>query len=340
MTTVAWKLEVLWLTILYRMLEVGEPIPLLPEGDLKFIEKDLDQMHLAGLIETREGSAWRNESELSAYVWHPTAKGEGVLKQMLAIYDQLFKFKIYRCVHVALKPPGEITDDHGNVMDHCYDPRFDATLPNSGDLGSEDLRIPMMRFMAEEFKAGEKLDPHRIVFMQLLAEGQLRRSDVWFDLKVGSIYERIEKIVASQYQWTDVAGTREEASEIMKLIYTAGQLEQRKRGGYTCSKCKIPLALFDPDLTVCPNPECQADFTPPAPTAVSLKCPRCHSYISAHKEHCGRCGALIDFSLPEGVVATDQAWTRSYDYVSYGLLHPYDPFVDQDFFAVAYGPLW
>ena len=47
-----WKQEMLWLTILYRLSEGKDKIPVITEGtDYSFIEKDLPDMSSDGLID-------------------------------------------------------------------------------------------------------------------------------------------------------------------------------------------------------------------------------------------------------------------------------------------------
>lgn len=327
-----WKQEVTWLTIIYRVLEKQEKIPLLTQGTpYEFIEKDLNEMHLAGLIEP-DGEYWK-----------PLAKAQESALMMLRILDQIYKFEIYGTVHVALKLPADIVDEQGNPLNHVFDPRFDATIPKSADLGTEDMRIAMLQFFREQFKAGDPISPERIIFMQMMAAGKIAGDDAFFNLKAGAIFSFIESIMLAHYKWTDTAPTPEEAVEVMKTIYMAGQIEQRKRNGDVCSKCSIPLAFFDEDgkLNACPNPSCGASFAEPK---VRFKCPQCMKYLSAHKPNCKHCGARINFSLPQGTIeketvattTTITVWQNMYDYRPTPYYSIFNPFEDEETISVIY----
>lgn len=329
-----WKQECTWLFILYRMLEAGDEIPLLSQGtDYQFIEKELDAMHLAGLLELQEGKEF----------WIVSSKGKSVKSKMLGLFDQLFRFEIFSKVFLDAPFAQGVLDEHGNVRDHFYDPRFGKRA----DQGGEDLRIAMMTFLAMEFEAGDKLRPERIIFMQWLAEGKLLSNDAWFYLMAGTFFQEIEKIVANAYKWTDTADDVEQAKDAMKRIYTAGNFEQRKRDGHQCSKCHIPLAVLEyankEAFKHCPNPECNADFTEPKSDVVRLKCPKCYCYVSSRKRSCYHCGAVLDFTLPMGMVSTEnktKIWTETEDFVSYGYYDPFEPSQNRLAFAVWYDPLW
>jgi predicted transcriptional regulator len=358
-----WKEEMLWLTIIYRMLECEDQIPILTANtDFLFIEKCLNDMYIKGLIDPVEGSNH----------WYVTRKGEQLRDKMVGIYDQALKFEVFSTVHLAMSLGEDITDVEGNVLDHFYDPRFDLegapTQEMQEDFGTEDMRIAMMTYLTESMvKTGhlkEPLDPHRIVFIQKLAEGKLKEENIWFDLRLGKFFNEVEEIVRTQYKWTDVSDDLEEAENVMQTLYTAGLLEQRKRDGFDCSGCDIPLALFemnaDGKLTECPNPECKADFNPPLPEGDKYSCPRCDASVYTSQHSCLGCGALLDFGLPSGTIVTDTEVTEEiiigdalsseedvviwgggyYGYQPYGYYDPWDPLVDVVALGVCCAILW
>jgi hypothetical protein len=343
-----WKQEMLWLTILYRIAERKEQIPVInTDTDYSFIDVDLNDMVTKELLSVNTDSGFFDITE----------KGKVVCQNLLAIYDHLLKFEIFSIVNVALTLDEDETDDEGIPLNHIYDRRFQEVKEDEIDeLGSEDLRLAMIQFLAEEMDDEEnplKLDPHRVVFVQRLSKGLLNKKDIWFDFQLETVYNTVDEIVSSAYKWTDVAETKEDARSIMQAIYTAGMLEQRKRDGLECSECGIPLALFESDakdngetLEECPNPDCGASFAPPPP---EFECPACGAGIYGGQQVCS-CGALIDFGLPSGTVTTETTeetvyeeepiWTDTYGYVPYGYYDPYDPFVNALAFGVVCSVLW
>jgi predicted transcriptional regulator len=344
-----WQQEMLWLTIIYRMLECDEKIPLLTVcTDYSFAEEALNEMHKADFLEPKGEH------------WEVTNKGKELRKQMIAIYDQALKFEIFGTVHLAMGLGDDITDDEGGLLDHVYDPRFDPQMATGREeeFGTEDLRIAMMTFLNDEMiKTGdlkERLSPYRIVFIQKLAEGKLKNQNIWFDLVLGKFYSEVEEIVQSHFKWTDVADTEDEAEEIMKELYTVGMLEQRKRDGHECSGCHIPLAIFemnakddDEELTTCPNPDCGADFNPSQlQSGEEFSCPQCESTVWKSQRVCTGCGAVLDFGLPPGSIQQQETteevdyhdgvviWGGYYDYVPYGYYDPWDPYVNIAAFGI------
>lgn len=356
--TPEWQLTMLQLTIIYRVLECGEKIPLLTETtSYEFVNKLLDGMHNQGLLEISDDNQY----------WVAGKKGEELRNRMVEIFDHTIKFEIFASVAVALTPDDSITDEDGNVMDHCYDPRFGpfdkASQAWKDENGVEDMRIAMIRYLSEytsendDNGQAQPIDPHQIVFMQMLAEGKLK-GDIWFDLRMGTFFEEVSKIVESAYQWTDCGDDEEDSAAAMQQIYTAGMLEQRKRDGYECSACHIPLAIFEfnahennETLEQCPNPECGASYNPPEPEGGGYECPKCGSTVGTTQRACGGCGALLDFSLPEGTVVTEtvteevteyedetyDCWGGYYGYEPYGWYDPYDPYLDTLVFCAAVG---
>lgn len=354
-----WKQEMLWLTILYRVLECKDTIPIDTEGTKQsFIEDDLRAMHQEGLLEIA-GDNTR---------WTVTKKGKEVRDKMVAIFDNCLKFEIFGDVSLARELSDDESEDGIHVFDHVYDPRFEP--PNSDrvreEWGTEDMRIAMMTFLAETLKdtdAAEEyggsldIDPHRIVFMQRLTEGAFKDANIWFDLQLGKPFEDIEDVVKTAYRYTDVSEDPAEIDDVMQTIYTAGMLEQRKRDGLECAKCKIPLAIFEAHanadgekLEHCPNPDCGHEFGERPPPAMAARdggsgggpqeyeCPACQSVIYAGQNACTGCGARVDFSLQAGTIhdetVTETTYVQDYGYswgwggydAYYGYGYGYDAF--------------
>lgn len=358
-----WKREMLWLSVMYRMLECGENIPLDVTGTpYSFIEADLAEMHRRDFISIRSDNQG----------WQPTAKGEALRNQMVAMFDQALKFEIFGSVNLALELGDEVSEDGLHVFDHVYDPRFEPpeSTEQAAELGTEDMRLAVITYLAKCFRESDRaselsgtldVDPHRVVFLQRVADGHLKDENIWFDLKLGTPFQEVEAIVESAYRYTDVSNDPAEVDHVMQNIYTAGMLEQRKREGYECSRCEIPLAVFEMnakdegrELTHCPNPECGEAFRPPSPPAGAEEytCPNCENTVYAGQNYCRGCGARLDFSLPQGTIEVTRteetwpepsyahAWGGYYDYTPYGYYHPYDPFYDVAAFAVLTAVLW
>lgn len=360
---VSWKQEMLWLTIAYRMLECGDSIPLdTTDTPYAFIEEDLAELHRREFIEIHDDQS----------SWRPTQKAETLRDRMVAMYDQVLKFEIFGDVNLAYELSSEQSEDGMHVFDHLYDPRFQAP-DNDADaerLGTEDMRLAMITYLGQCFSGSEaavealgaqradiNIDPHRVVFIQRLADGRLRDENIWFDLKLGTPFQEIEEIVESAYRFTDVSDDPDEISHVMQNIYTAGMLEGRKREGYECTACSIPLAVFEMnakeeggELSECPNPDCKAPFTPPeAPEGTAeYGCPNCDSTVYASESYCRGCGARLDFSRPPGTIVEEtheevyetEVWDGYYGYSPYGYYDPYDPYYDIAAFAVVAAVLW
>ena len=161
------------------------------------------------------------------------------------MYDQVFKFEIFSQVNITMALSENEIDDEGFLLDQFYDPRFKhlSSADEMEEYGTEDMRLAMINFLCEEMATEEEpldLDPHRVVFIQMLSTGRFKNKDIWFSLKLEDIFDEVNDIVVSAYQWRDTAETENEAREIMKALYTAGMLEQRKRDGFECSGCGIP----------------------------------------------------------------------------------------------------
>jgi hypothetical protein len=350
---VDWKQEMLWLTVLYRMLECGDSIPLDVGGTAyAFIEDELRQMHARDLIEVGKANEY----------WVPTDKAQALRRTMLAMYDQALKFEIFAGVNLSVELDGDCSDDGAAVFDDVFDPRFaEPDNPEQADeLGSEDMRLAVMTWLAKTLidsdpgraQKLEPIDPHRVVFFQFLADGRFKDENVWFDLKLGQPFAEIDEIVESAYRYTDVSDDPSEVDRVMRDIYAAGMLEQRKREGRQCPGCNIPLGAFElhakedgQSLEVCPNPECQHELLPVGADDDGWVCPTCNTACERSQQFCMDCGARLDWSLPaEALERTDARWEDDsgeyvwggyYGYTPYGWYHPYDPLYD----AVAFGVL-
>jgi len=340
-----WQKEMTWLTILYRMSECGDPIPVITNGtSYEFIEEELEDLAAKELIEIDTHSA----------TYFITESGQAICKQLLGMYDQVLKFEVFSSVNVAQTPDEDI-DEEGNILPELYDVRFQKpdSVTEQEELGTEDMRIAMMDFLATEMDTESPLDPHRIVFLQMISTGKLKDDNIWFDLSLGTIFNQIEEIVTSAYQWKDCSDEEEDARQAMISIYTAGQLEQRKRDGQECSDCGSPLAMFEAwaledgdTLDECPNPECECTFKPPIP---DYECPACMAGVVLGQLVC-TCGAVLDFGLAPGTIQTEtevteteveeSIWAYDYGYTPYGYYNAYDPFVDAMAFGVVCAVLW
>lgn len=357
---VTWRDEAIVAAILYRLLECGEKIPLYTEGtDFAFIESYLDRMHARDLL------------RIDGTQWAVAKAGKEVFAKLVAMYDQVIKFEIFSAVDLtrSLRPdecqvaPDDALDDEKwraslMALDYVYDPRFRKTP------AAEDLRLAMIAFLAEsaqrEGKLADTLDLHRVVLIQKLVDGLFKSKTFWSDLRTKFLVE-VDQIVESAYKWRDIAETEEESAAVMEVLYRAGMLEQRKRapGAKECSRCKIPLAVFaflaqeaGETFNQCPNPDCQASFTPLPSVETEFECPNCRAGIRRGQRYCD-CGARVDFSLPPGTtrtVTTEETevvcepWGCDtyavYDVVPYGYYNPWDPWADLVAFSVLAAVLW
>lgn len=341
-----WR-EELGLVVVYRMLECGDIIPVDTDGtDYSFIENTLQELFNNNLIDI----------SLDGLHWEPTQKGVALRDKMVSVYDRLIKcVGIFGSVCIDMELDTDVSEDGMFVFDHCYDPRFSA----QDGYDVQDLRLAMLEFIHNEMKddsefSGEpSLNKRRIVFFQMLADGEFN-GDIWFDLRLGTKFKLIDEIISTAYPWNNLARTDEEAASLMTSIYTAGRLEERKRDGYECSKCGIPLAVFELSekengrvLTKCPNPDCNEPFIPPEPEGEIFECPNCDSEVGTHDSQCINCGALLDYSMPEGSVVEEEdvveepVWhSPYYDYLPYGWYDPYDPYYDMVAFSMLCVALW
>lgn len=320
----------LWLTLVYRLAECNEKVPLDTHSTpFEFIDSELSEMYAKDIIVISD--------DKQNYIIG--TKGKELIKRFIAMFDQFCQFEIFADVTLEDDLPEEITDDEGNVLDHCYDPRFEKTAD------SADLRIAMVSYAAEATTAsvsGGPLDPKRIIFLQKLADGHLSEEskDFWFSFRTGSVFKEIQEIADAAYTWKDLGEDDQEGKDIAANIYTAGMLEQRKREGLKCSGCEIPLAVFElaaeekgMELFECPNPDCGASFREDDPPDAEYECPKCKKDIRAGQNTCYGCGSKINFSLPSGSVSEEEEIVEEEEdyyggYYSYGWYNPWSPAVD------------
>ena len=366
-----WQTESIFLTVLYLLIECRQQLPVVSDSttDIGFLEKELGDMHARGLIKI-DGQYWKATNENDRGVNGTrvgAANGTAFLGQAVAMCDQLMKFEIFGGVRLQrmLTPDERLDDDEFMVRDHIWDPRFVG--PKEEDPDATDLRVGMIRFFSEMMmdQIGGVVDPHRIVFLQKLASGQLKGESFWFNLRLGTFFKEVETIVNTAYQWRQIAPDDEaQAIEVMKILYAAGMIESRKRApdASECSNCHIPLALFEAEahgngqrLSECPNPDCGASFDPPAPQGAAEACACCHEDIWPGMRQCTNCGAIVDRRYTPGKVVETERVTQTttvdsvydpyydtwgygygyYGYTPYGYYDPWNPVAD----VVAFGVL-
>ncbi|MFN3198393.1 MAG: hypothetical protein ACE366_08260 [Bradymonadia bacterium] len=312
-----WQREMIYMTVIYRLMERGEKLHIVDIGEgHQHIEKELTEMLAKDLLQ-HEGEHWA-----------PTEKGREFRDKMVAMYDQVLHFEVF--AHVDLtrqlsEEEGE-RDEEGlilHVFDHIHDPRFEPS-PNAADMRLAMLTFLSERMVSEGLIQGQ-IDPYRIVFLQKLADGELKSDDFWLMMRTGKFFREVQEIADSQYRWTDVSDDEEEAAWVMENIYTAGMLEQRKRDGYHCSKCDSPLAIFEAHAKADGEAfdhcfHCGADFSPPPPppNTAEFECPNCGGDVHSGQHRCTSCGALLDFSLPEGTVHQNTVKETTYETETYG----------------------
>jgi hypothetical protein len=316
-----WKGDVLALAALYLMLDRNEDIPVRPRVQGMLQKQTLEAMEKEGLV--------REHGEN----WAVTESGRASLKRAVQAQDGLRQFEIYASVDLSASVADEDKLPDGSLRPEAWDPRF-----AEGE-GSFDMRLAVLSWLA--FSVTKKpFSPYTTVFLQKLGTGSFSVETFWAD--VGTALAEVETIVATAYSWTDASPTRslEESDVVMKAVYSAGQVEQRKRDGSSCSGCGIPLYAFEHEaaergelLTKCPR--CPHTFAVEAGApGAAMSCPKCHSPIAPGDPRCGGCGATVDFSLPAGsaqtdtTVTTETVWSQDYGVVSYGWYDPFDPFLD------------
>lgn len=349
-----WTTEMMYLTVVYRLAEVGDKIPANPAGTpYQHIDEELNMMFSDKYLEIKEGQ------------YRVSEKGRELLTHLVAMFDATMRFNIFANVIHDEPLDEELTEDGIQVFNHVFDPRF------SEDDG-EDMRIAMMEYFVEaarrEGKDLEGFDSRRIVFLQKLADGEFasQTDSFWKDMKNGEVFKTIERIVENAYHMEDLGEDEEESFEVASHIYAAGNFEDRKRTGPVCSKCDTPLALFEAEaqqegktLGECPNPECDAVFDGGNyghGGDVEYECPNCGRDIYSGQSVCSGCGANVDFSLPSGTVTTEHETVTEtvveedpyyedfygppgyyYGYQPYGYYDPYYPHANALAFGVVCG---
>lgn len=317
--------EMIIASILYLMSETGKKIPLTTELLLDDEATQEEKVDLSFLEDVMKDLFSKELVEISGTEYVITEKGRERLLTLVEMWDHALQFEIFGGVLLTRElKDDECSDDPFFPLDHIYDPRFLG--PDEVNEEAEDLRIAMISFIMEqaEEEEVENFDPRRLVFLQKLIDGEFRSKSFFFDLLLGKFFKEVNDIVESQYKWQDIAETEEEATEVMKNLYEAGMLEQRKRDGNECSECGIPLGVFEflklrdgEELNQCPNPDCLADYRPQEITVMETE------------------------TIPEHVeVFEEPIWTEEYyDYEPYGYYDPYNPFDDMAFLCLC-SVLW
>ena len=328
-----WKDLCTRATIIYRIVECGDKIPMNLEGThYEFIEGAIDSLdrdgflEVPGLEEPQRKELWqkirdrvlrKEDVQVTKEIfWKVTKKGDDFLKSMVAVVDHCLKFEIYTAVSLNIDIE-DIADGEGGVQAYAYDPRFDKENA-SEDNGTVDLRLAMLRFKSEEAAAHDKnlkpINPYVLVFcFNWLKEGLLNRENVWFDLKLGTIHDEVRGIVDTAFQWRKMHEDPDLAKEAMEHVYTAGMVEEQKRSGNECSECETPLALYDrgedgryEKLTHCPMDGCKVELDPPPEDAEEFECPNCNADIHSEMSNCPGCFADLDYTLPPGTIQNVQ----------------------------------
>jgi DNA-directed RNA polymerase subunit M/transcription elongation factor TFIIS len=333
---IPWQARILAASILYLSLEQNVRFTSPLKSDERFLSHVLADMVKAGLMVNEAGR------------YAVTDKGQRLMKTFIGAIDTIRQFN--PCIAVDLR---ELTPDEwisperpAEVRWDIFDPRF-VQVDNPDAV---DMRLALIQWSGN--KIGKEIDPHEVVFLYRLGAGHYSNNDFYFHLLDGRIFKQIEETVAGSFKWQemDQNGDPEVASRRMQALYTACQIENRKRDSFPCGNCGIPLAMFQDDakqngqpFTGCPS--CGHQFAPPPPDA--FECPRCKSLLYPGDQVCSGCGSLVDLSLPLGASQTDTTvtetpvvFTRSYGYVSYGWVDPYDVLISAYMFDVFYDPYW
>lgn len=332
----SWRDDVLALSALYLTEERKIHHPIL--SDDTPVTNLLHGMAAAGLLSAGKEMDF----------WYVTDKGRETLKMAIAAQDVLRQVEIFARVDVARSlGSAEVSrSDPNQVGPQAWDPRFADGNPGF------DMRLAVLTWLSETAGTGKAFSPEKVVFLQRLGAGQLSVEGFWADAP--SVFADIESVASSAYSIDDLQpGDPATSREVMKAVYAAGQIEQQKRDGASCGGCGVPLLMFEREaslagraLSSCPC--CSRVFPPPPAADGGLACPKCSAVIYDGDARCGGCGALLDFSLPAGTVATDTevvtetVWSSGYGYVSYGWLDPWDPYVDAVFIGggLYYDPWW
>lgn len=340
-TTDNWKAETTDLAILFHAAEGDKPLALIPRDAAE------------SLVEDRVMLLWdKGFLAPKGSVFQPTDKGRAALAAAARLLDELSKLRVFGSVDVtrSLLPDEQSPDNPDLVYANMYDPRFGAY----GQRGERlfDLRLAMLQGIGEALSGYQhegqtlgafKVDPHRVVFLQLLGDGTFSGANIWAQLMSGQLHAQVAAIVEAAYRWQDLApeDPGRAAAALLKL-YAAGLVEERKRQGTVCSACRRPLGIYEAEglaagraLENCPS--CGASFTPPA---AAFSCGRCDAPVQESQERCGGCGVLVDFAAPSGQVSrvttktSRTTWQTTYVYEPYGYLDPFCPWRDYSVFSL------
>lgn len=329
-----WKKRMLVVSVLYLMLEKDHTFSMLLEGDDGLMESVLDQMSASGFL----------DPDKSGYL--VTDKGREAITKCISALDTIRQFNVASSVDLR-----ELTPDEWLSVDKPAEVRWDILDPRflePDNLNGTDMRLALIQWVGE--KLGNQINPYEIVFLFRLGSGQFSGPDFYFNLLNGDIFKQVEETVNNSFKWLemDQDGDKEIASRRMQSLYTATQVENRKRDSFPCSECGIPLAMYQQDaiqngrkLTGCPN--CRHQFQPPPPEA--YECPKCKNLIYPRDQVCSGCGALIDFSLPIGgmqnnISESPVVFANDYMYCSPGWIDPYDVLVSAVVFDCFYYNYW
>jgi hypothetical protein len=337
-----WEKEMLALTIVYRMVECREKIPMLTMGTRwAHMDTVLSDMYNRDLIKpSDDNQTWRLDS-----------KGQELLKKTCGMVDAGLGFEIFGSYNLSTAIDDSWWDPDGKQLHkHMWDPRFDPAINED----QEDLRLAMMTWMGEnlkrEGKASKSLDVRKVVYLRHLANGNYGDgTDSFLDpSRIRERFQEVEAIANAAYRWEDLADDKDTAFKLAGAIYTAGMLQLRKEEGTSCGDCGAPLVLFPNAKRSCPI--CKASFEPPPKEPSDYQCPKCSSEVQQHQSRCSGCGVRLDFRLPEGEEVTSTitethvdydvvygSYPRGtyYGYVSCGWYDPWDPTLN----ALAFGIL-
>jgi len=341
-----WKTETTDLAILFHAEEGSAHLSLIPrDAGENLIEERVMLLWDKGFLRP-EGGYFRL-----------TDGGKEALAHAARMLDELSKLRIFGSVRLerALTADEQAPDNPALVFADMHDPRFGAY--GEQGTGLYDLRLAVLTGLGEALSGyvheGQTLapltiDPHRVVFLQLLGDGTFSGENLWANLLCGLLHAHVEEIVRSAYRWQDLDPSDPgRAAQALLSLYAAGLIEERKRSGLACSSCKAPLAIYEWEadsrgcvLDICPS--CKAPFTPPL---AAFTCGRCSTGVSEGAERCSGCGVLVDFAAPPGVVSrvttktTRTTWRTSYTYEPYGYFDPFCPAVDYGVWALFSVPL-
>lgn len=217
--------------VLYRLLEKNDPIPIEVSGTkYEFLERELDGLVRAGLI----------EANLEEQIFEPTQSGAEAFDRLLDVYEALLDLDVFATVNLSLELEDDLFDEEGQILDEELDPRFEEASDDeeAERLGSTDLRLPLLDFMAERAcqkqkqnynKAARHAALSRVVFLQELGNEKFSDDDAFFDLKHGTFAGEIDDIVSSVPPWIELAREFSPPEKLMNMIAEAGFSDAIKR---------------------------------------------------------------------------------------------------------------